>query len=211
MIGLLCFVLAVLASPFKSKLWLEAENAVLRHQLIILRRRLHGRVGLKNHDRWFFYPANWPYGVFTDRIRETIPAEDQVLMLFEEDAVKGMDFGNHVHLLHTYAFLLTLENLKVIPSAEALVNQIHKAGRNLARDTFERRARVPSGDVNHWQRSPGKVSPLDDVSRISTIRRALRSRYDDECLSDRLGRNLKLTVNPRYEIGRVHDREFSSI
>jgi hypothetical protein len=36
MIGSLCFVLAVLASPFKSKL--EAENVVLRHQLIILRR-----------------------------------------------------------------------------------------------------------------------------------------------------------------------------
>src|ERR1700722_763316 len=54
MIGLLCFALAVLASPFKSKLRLEAENAVLRHQLIILRRRLHGRVRLTNHDRWFF-------------------------------------------------------------------------------------------------------------------------------------------------------------
>ena len=54
MIGLFCFVLAVLASPFKSKLRLEAENAVLRHQLIILRRRLHGRVGQTTHDRWFF-------------------------------------------------------------------------------------------------------------------------------------------------------------
>src|ERR1700723_4746669 len=54
MIRLFCFVLAVLASPFKSKLRLEAENAVLRHQLIILRRRLHGRVRLTNHDRWFF-------------------------------------------------------------------------------------------------------------------------------------------------------------
>ena len=54
MIGLFCFVLAVLASPFKSKLRLEAEKAVLRHQLIILRRRLHGRVRLTNHDRWFF-------------------------------------------------------------------------------------------------------------------------------------------------------------
>ena len=38
MIGLFCFALAVLASPFKSKLRLEAENAVLRHQLIVLRR-----------------------------------------------------------------------------------------------------------------------------------------------------------------------------
>src|SRR5215831_12515449 len=54
MIGLFCFALAVLASPFKSKLRLEAENAVLRHQLIVLRRRLHGRVRLTNHDRWFF-------------------------------------------------------------------------------------------------------------------------------------------------------------
>src|SRR4030088_594716 len=54
MIGLLCLVLAVLASPFKSKVRLEAENAGLRHQLIVLRRRLHGRVRLTNHDRWFF-------------------------------------------------------------------------------------------------------------------------------------------------------------
>jgi hypothetical protein len=54
MIGILCFVLAVLALPFKSKLRLEAENAVLRHQSNVLRRRLHGRVRLANHDRWFF-------------------------------------------------------------------------------------------------------------------------------------------------------------
>src|SRR5260370_37688060 len=54
MIGLLCFFLAVVASPFKSKLRLGAENAVLRHQLIVLRRRLHCRVRLTNHDRCFF-------------------------------------------------------------------------------------------------------------------------------------------------------------
>jgi len=53
MIGLLGFVLAVLASPFKSRLRLEAENAALRHQLMVLRRRLHGRIRLTNHDRWF--------------------------------------------------------------------------------------------------------------------------------------------------------------
>jgi hypothetical protein len=35
-------VLAVLASPFKSKTRLEAENAVLRHQLIVLRRKGEG-------------------------------------------------------------------------------------------------------------------------------------------------------------------------
>src|SRR5260370_6999357 len=54
MIGLFCFALTVLASPFKSKLRLEAENAVFRHQLMVLTRRLHGRVRLTNNDRWFF-------------------------------------------------------------------------------------------------------------------------------------------------------------
>jgi hypothetical protein len=51
MIALLCFVLAVLAAPFKSKSRLEAENAALRHQLIVLRRKMQGRVRLTNSDR----------------------------------------------------------------------------------------------------------------------------------------------------------------
>ena len=54
MIGLLCFVVAVLASPFKSKIRLEAENAALRHQLVVLRRKLKGRARLTSNDRWFF-------------------------------------------------------------------------------------------------------------------------------------------------------------
>jgi hypothetical protein len=54
MFALCRFVLSVLASPFKSKSWLEAENAALRHQLIVLRRKVPGRVRLTNNDRWFF-------------------------------------------------------------------------------------------------------------------------------------------------------------
>ena len=54
MIALVYFVLAALASPFKSKSRLEAENAALRHQLIVLRRRVRGRAQLTNSDRWFF-------------------------------------------------------------------------------------------------------------------------------------------------------------
>ena len=56
MIGLLCLVLAVLASAFKSKIRLEAENATLRRQLVVLRRKLKGRAHLTNNDRWFFVP-----------------------------------------------------------------------------------------------------------------------------------------------------------
>src|SRR5437867_2064235 len=54
MIAPLCFILALSASPFKSKSRLEAENAALRHQLMVLRRKVHGRVRLTNSDRLFF-------------------------------------------------------------------------------------------------------------------------------------------------------------
>lgn len=61
MFELFCFVLAVLASPFKSKSRLEAENAVLRHQLVVLRRKVKGRVRLTNSDRWFLVQLyRWP-------------------------------------------------------------------------------------------------------------------------------------------------------
>ena len=52
MFALLCFVMV--ASPFKSKSRLEAENVALRHQLIVLRRKVRGRPRLTNNDRWFF-------------------------------------------------------------------------------------------------------------------------------------------------------------
>ena len=61
MIALLAFVLAVLIAPFKSKSRLEAENAALRHQLGVLRRKMHGRVRLTNNDRLFFI---WLYRWF---------------------------------------------------------------------------------------------------------------------------------------------------
>jgi hypothetical protein len=53
MIALLSFFLALLVSSFKSKSRLEAENAALRHQLIVLQRRVRGRVQLTNGDRLF--------------------------------------------------------------------------------------------------------------------------------------------------------------
>src|ERR1035437_8382894 len=54
MIGLFSLFLALLTAPFKSKIRLEAENAALRHQLIVLRRKMQGRVRLTNNVRWFF-------------------------------------------------------------------------------------------------------------------------------------------------------------
>jgi hypothetical protein len=52
--------LTALTSPFKSKIRLEAENAALPRQLIVLRRKLRGRVKLANSDRWFLIqPYRW--------------------------------------------------------------------------------------------------------------------------------------------------------
>jgi hypothetical protein len=53
MIALICFVLTLFALPFKSKSRLEAENAALRHQAIVLQRRVSGRAvsAINQHPR----------------------------------------------------------------------------------------------------------------------------------------------------------------
>jgi hypothetical protein len=53
MIALFWLLLALSVSPFRSKNGLAAENAALRHQLIVLQRRVRGRVQLTNGDRLF--------------------------------------------------------------------------------------------------------------------------------------------------------------
>jgi hypothetical protein len=52
MVALVCFIWSALAAPFKSKSRLEAENAALRHQLV-LQRRVRGRIEFTNRDRLF--------------------------------------------------------------------------------------------------------------------------------------------------------------
>jgi hypothetical protein len=54
MVALISFLLNVVASLFKSKSRLEAGNAALRHQPIVLQRKVRGRVPFTNSDRLFF-------------------------------------------------------------------------------------------------------------------------------------------------------------
>jgi hypothetical protein len=54
MVALIFLFLNLVASPFKSKSRLEAENAALRQQLIVLQRKVRGRVQFTNSDRLFF-------------------------------------------------------------------------------------------------------------------------------------------------------------
>src|SRR6266480_1753232 len=52
--ALILLLLSLGASFFKSKSRLEAENTALRHQLIVLQRKVRGRVQFTNSDRLFF-------------------------------------------------------------------------------------------------------------------------------------------------------------
>ena len=54
MIAFIRFLLVTLILPLKTTRQLQAENAMLRQQVIVLRRKAKGRPQLTNADRWFF-------------------------------------------------------------------------------------------------------------------------------------------------------------
>jgi hypothetical protein len=53
MIALIYFILSVSTALFKSKSRLEVENAALRHQVVVLQRKVRSRIEFSNHDRLF--------------------------------------------------------------------------------------------------------------------------------------------------------------
>jgi len=65
MTDLLKLILGVLASLFRSRAKLEAENLVLRQQINVLRRRMPKRLDLNKTDRFLFvwlyrwFPSVW--------------------------------------------------------------------------------------------------------------------------------------------------------
>jgi len=66
MIALIRLLLALLTASLRSKVSLEVENAALRQQIIVLRRKLRGRIRLSNSDRLFFV---WLYRLFPSVLR----------------------------------------------------------------------------------------------------------------------------------------------
>src|SRR3954449_4161232 len=82
MVGIVGFLIAILLVPFRSKARLQAENAALRHQVIVLHRKSRGRVRLTNADRWFFVQL---YRLF--------PSIAQALHLFLSEIRSGRNDG----------------------------------------------------------------------------------------------------------------------
>ena len=76
MIALIHLLASLLIAPFRAKLALEAENAALRQQIIILRRRLRRRLKLSNADRLFFV---WLYRLF--------PSISRALLIIRPDTL----------------------------------------------------------------------------------------------------------------------------
>ena len=91
MIALLSFFLTLLVSPFKSKSRLEAENAALRHQLIVLRRKMRGRVQLTNGDRLFLVLL---YRWFPSMLRAITIIRPETLVRWHRPAFSITGVGN---------------------------------------------------------------------------------------------------------------------
>jgi transposase InsO family protein len=85
MIALIRLLLAVLASPFRSKTCLEAENATLRQQVIVMRRKLRGRVRLSNSDRLFFV---WLVRLFPSALGAILIVRPETLLRWHRDGFR---------------------------------------------------------------------------------------------------------------------------
>jgi len=77
MIALLWLFLAILVSPFKSKCELEAENVALRHQVVVLRRQVRGRIQLTNFDRLFLVKL---YRWFPSILKELVIVQPETVI-----------------------------------------------------------------------------------------------------------------------------------
>ena len=94
MIALLSFLLAVLASPFRSNSSVFAENALLLHQVIVLRRKVKGRVLLTNGDRWFFVQL---YRWFPSTLSVLAVIQPETLVRWHRPAFASTGAGSRGH------------------------------------------------------------------------------------------------------------------
>lgn len=92
---------------------------------------------------------------FVATLRDTINQDDSVLVLYEDDRVRTMDFGPDARKITTWGFLIALENMGVIESADFIVQDIAAAGRNIPMDPSE----TPPPKL--WDNDPGWSQDYD--------------------------------------------------
>src|SRR3954464_8160357 len=91
MVGLLWFILAMLVSPFRSNARLQAENAALRQQMVVLRRKCQGRVRLRSGDRLFFIQLYRWFGSLSGSIDDIDPSAEFACAIGADLACKRLN------------------------------------------------------------------------------------------------------------------------
>jgi hypothetical protein len=96
MAALIFLLLNLAASLFKPRGRLEAENAALRQQLIVLQRKVRGRVQFTNRDRLFFVQL---YRSFPSALKAITIIRPETLVRWHRagfpDRVVVVDTGNY--------------------------------------------------------------------------------------------------------------------
>ena len=177
MVALICFVLAVLASPFKSKSRLEAENAVLRHQLIVLQRKVRGRAHLTNNDRWFFVQM---YRWFPSILKVVTIIEPETLVRWHRAGFrrywrwKSRSRGGRPQIdveLRTLIWRMSIENL--LWGAPRIHGELLKLGFSVAQSTVAtymvRRRGSPSQGWRTFLRNHAPDIAAMDLFVVPTI------------------------------------------
>ncbi len=115
---------------------------------------------------------------FSNSLRETMDERDDAPLIFEDQKIKTMDFGPNVSKLTTWSFILGLERLKVIPSAEDIFNEIAHVNRcgKSATDQSEIQQRgaahVNEGGAGHGRESADELRAPSAVFNKSALQTA---------------------------------------
>jgi len=123
MFALFCFLLA---SPFKSRIRLEAENAALRHQLMVLRRKVQGRVQLTNNDRWFLIQLYRWFPFILQVVTIVQPGEAHLRRILGKYAAYYNESRIHRSLDKDAPFHRAIEHFGVITSQPVLGGRHHQ-------------------------------------------------------------------------------------
>jgi hypothetical protein len=92
MVALIFLVLNLRASFFKSRCRFEAENATLRQQLIVLQRKVRGRVEFTNSDRLIFIQL---YRWFPSILKAITSFRPETLVRWHRAGLPLLAFGSH--------------------------------------------------------------------------------------------------------------------
>jgi hypothetical protein len=92
MVALIFLLLHLGASFLKPHSWLEAENAALRQQLIVLQRQVRGRAQFTNSDRLFFIQL---YRWFPSVLKAMTVMRPETVMRWQCADFAATGVGNH--------------------------------------------------------------------------------------------------------------------